>query len=1160
MARTVQRWTGRESRALREALRLSVRSFAHRLGVSDRAISKWEAGAGERVPNPESQAILDTAFQQADSEAQARFWEKVGGSPTSAMVPSTGISLVPDLEPWMIARDNLLDELVTTVLSRVDAAKSNPVAVVGPGGFGKTTVATQVAHDVRVREVFPEVLWVETGEDCTPARVTQLVSDLCFHLDGTRPELSDPEQAGFHLARVIGERHLLLVIDNVWSGADLAPFLLGAPHCLRLVTTRNMRVLPSESEVLRLGPMRPDEVAELLHRALPEASTMVLRPVAELCGGWPLLASLVGSSVSSDIGSGAPPEQALQIARETLQDYGPQAFDVWDSGQRKVTISHVISATLHVLDANVQLPGADGLSERYLSMAVFPPATPIPLTLLSRWWGVAHGWSPMTVRQFCRALADRSLISAYRADQDVIVLHDVFRSYLRRLVGAQIAELHRSLLEALRPVEGWTALRPEQTYEWAHLTYHLAGAGDHVALADLVGDPRYVVGKALVCGSHSLRADRDLVTEAEAATRDSALSLKLDQARFLAGQGYLLHGQGTSAEMAATLLVALARDRDNVSGDLAAMTESHGVSLNWVLAASDRSSPGHVGTVVTVASREDLLVSGGEDGLVRLWGLDSRQLQRALRGHTGWVHAVAISPDGSLVASAGEDEVIRLWSTTDGRQVAVLPGHEKRIRALAFMDRAGELVSGAEDGLIKYWDLSSLTLARQTTTRGVGIWSIALSPDNSMVAASGEDEYVRLLDVATGDLLDEKALHRSWVRAVRFRNDDELISAAADGTARIWRTSNRQLEPIGALDAEGEWLRTVALHDGHVITAGEAATVTSHEPKGRRIRMPANVNWVRAVTSTPRGVAIACEDGGIRVWTPQDNELHTLAPGRNTIWSAAFTTANIALGEANGTISLHDRRSGERSSTLVAGAGRVWSLAAAQEYLAGACGDGRIRIWRGGDLLHELNHDVTLTWAVRISEDGSLLAASDTNGHVRVWTLPDGDLVWDHDAAAGRVRSLSISATSDLLAAAGGDGVVRVWTLSTGAEQESLKVPGWARTVAFDSIGERLAVGAGTGDIYIHRPTSAEALHHLPGHRGRVLMLGFNPDGSHLVSAAADGTARRWHVANNESFQLRADASGQCATFDPASMSVLVASASGAVLMNLDPNTEGNRR
>lgn len=70
---TVRRWTGHEAKALRAALRLSVRAFAEHLGVSPRAISKWEAGGTRTAPRPDTQAILDTALSRADTDARRRF-------------------------------------------------------------------------------------------------------------------------------------------------------------------------------------------------------------------------------------------------------------------------------------------------------------------------------------------------------------------------------------------------------------------------------------------------------------------------------------------------------------------------------------------------------------------------------------------------------------------------------------------------------------------------------------------------------------------------------------------------------------------------------------------------------------------------------------------------------------------------------------------------------------------------------------------------------------------------------------------------------------------------------------------------------------------------------------------------------------------------------
>ncbi|WP_423463362.1 NB-ARC domain-containing protein [Promicromonospora sp. MS192] len=1164
MSRTIQRWTGRESRALRHALRLSVRTFAQHLGVSDRAVSKWEADDGARAPGPESQAILDTAYERADAGVRERFWESLG-VPIAVVSPATsGFAMVPDLEPALIARPDVLQTLVAMIGEAAEAPGAQIICVAGPGGFGKTTLATQAGHAPSVRDGFPEILWVETGEHCTPARITHLISDLCFHLDGTRPELSDPEQAGFHLARVIGERRLLLVVDNVWSGADLAPFLMGAPNCVRLVTTRNVRVAPSTARVLRLGPMRADQVAELLHRTIPAASTSALLPLAELCGGWPLLANLVGASVSSDVVAGAPPEHAVDVARDALRAHGPQAFDIWDTDQRKVAISQVISATLRALDENVRIPGASDLSERYVSLAVFPPTTPIPLDVLTRWWGHSYGWSSVAVRQFCKVLADRSLLSAYRADQDVVVLHDVFRAYLLSLVAQSLPGLHGSFLEATRPPSGWLEMSRDRTYEWTNLAFHLYESGDHEALASLLSDPRYVIAKATVCGAHALRADRDLVLAADDADTGEALR----RARFLTSQGYLLHGQQTEQDMAGTLLVALTRAGEGADRTLLGAAHAAGTSLPWASDVEDPDLPGHVGTVVSVAAREDLLVSGGEDGAVRLWDLSARTLIRSLRGHTGWVHAVAISPDGSVIASAGEDNAIRLWSTADGTQVGILPGHDKRIRTLTFLRRSGELVSGAEDGLVRVWDLVSLVLARQATTRGTGIWSLCVSDDDTLVAASGEDEYVRLFDLRTGELLDEKAMHRSWVRSVAFLpGQPVLVSASADGTARTWDVSGRHLDPKDVLEADGERLRALAIWDGRVVTAGEDATVTVHGDGPLRVRMPAGVNWVRAVASTRHGIVAGCEDGGIRLWRPEDGPaLETLAEGRNTVWSATFSggDGSVALGRADGTVRLLDAATGHEVSRLAAGHGRVWAVASAGPYLAAACGDGRLRVWAAGQQILELNDDVVLTWAVAITEDGSLMTASDTNGHVRVWSLPDGELRWDHDAKAGRVRSLAVSAEADLVAAAGGDGVVRTWTLSTGVERGDLSVPGWARTVAFDPSGARLAVGAGNGDVYVHRLGVSEPEAVLRGHRGRVLMLGFSEDGSWLASTAADGTVRRWALDGGDAqhgrgaVQVRVDASGQCAAFNPRTASVVVGSAGGTTLLKLREDERGS--
>jgi transcriptional regulator with XRE-family HTH domain len=119
---TVQLWTGRETRALRGALRMSVRVFAEHLGVAQRTVSKWERLGEATRPYPDTQAILDTALQRATAEVQARFQVLLAGTPL-ARQPTRQSPSAWDFETW--ADD--LDRAVIA-LSRQDFTTSTLLA------------------------------------------------------------------------------------------------------------------------------------------------------------------------------------------------------------------------------------------------------------------------------------------------------------------------------------------------------------------------------------------------------------------------------------------------------------------------------------------------------------------------------------------------------------------------------------------------------------------------------------------------------------------------------------------------------------------------------------------------------------------------------------------------------------------------------------------------------------------------------------------------------------------------------------------------------------------------------------------------------------------------------------------------------------------------
>ncbi|MFZ5635486.1 MAG: WD40 repeat domain-containing protein, partial [Pseudomonadota bacterium] len=64
------------------------------------------------------------------------------------------------------------------------------------------------------------------------------------------------------------------------------------------------------------------------------------------------------------------------------------------------------------------------------------------------------------------------------------------------------------------------------------------------------------------------------------------------------------------------------------------------------------------------------VVSGSDDGTVRVWDASSGDSVRELRGHEGVVLSVALSADGGRVVSGSSDGTLRCFSGAGGRGAA----------------------------------------------------------------------------------------------------------------------------------------------------------------------------------------------------------------------------------------------------------------------------------------------------------------------------------------------------------------------------------------------------------------------------------------------------------------------------------------------------------
>lgn len=107
------------------------------------------------------------------------------------------------------------------------------------------------------------------------------------------------------------------------------------------------------------------------------------------------------------------------------------------------------------------------------------------------------------------------------------------------------------------------------------------------------------------------------------------------------------------------------------------------------------------GTVCVLPSGR--VAVGKSDGIIDIWGSQSRSLLGQLHGHSGEVEALDVLPDGRLV-SGGRDSIIRIWEVGRRALSTELRGHDGIVAMLSIRGD-GTLASSARDGTIRVWDL-----------------------------------------------------------------------------------------------------------------------------------------------------------------------------------------------------------------------------------------------------------------------------------------------------------------------------------------------------------------------------------------------------------------------------------------------------------------------
>lgn len=473
---------------LTQAIQSGQITIVHEPGAEGIHIRSMAVGgdiSGSTVITGDKNIVIPSlVISLAGVEAQIieRIFQSLTISHSAIDEKNSPIFLVERLPNDFVLRSNEIEAMISCILNSQNNGQDGLVtAFCGAGGYGKTILALAVCHDSRIREAFPDGI-IEIKVGLHPDNLVERINSLIECLTTIKPGFTDITIAASRLADLLETRKLLLLIDDVWESVHLKPFLQGGKFCTRLITTRNISLLPDSTIQIEVNAMEEKTAIQLLGNGLPEQGDQELAALAARLGYWPILLRLAKGALRNRLRGTDEIRDALLYINRLFDKRGLTAFDNNNSGAREEAVAKTIGASLDLM--------TDQERARFEELAVFPENIDIPLADLTKLWNLTGKMDDIETQDLCARLDQQSLISSYDPVKQYIRLHDVVHQFLTHELGKQLPLLHNTLLKAYQ-LNDFTQLQPNEPYLWKYVAYHLYHGERYQDLFDLVEDRRW---------------------------------------------------------------------------------------------------------------------------------------------------------------------------------------------------------------------------------------------------------------------------------------------------------------------------------------------------------------------------------------------------------------------------------------------------------------------------------------------------------------------------------------------------------------------------------------------------------------------------------------------------------------------------------------------
>ena len=513
--------------------------------------------------------------------------------------------------------------------------------------------------------------------------------------------------------------------------------------------------------------------------------------------------------------------------------------------------------------------------------------------------------------------------------------------------------------------------------------------------------------------------------------------------------------------------------------------------------------------------------------------LDADFLRHTLRGHGLIVENARFDGRGTRVLTAGNDTA-RLWDVASGRLIRVFRERGDLLNDAALSQRGDRVVVVGGGATASVWDVASgrkrARLGGEDGPHGNDIEAVEFSPDGRLVATASVDDTTGVWEARTGR--GRHVLPHAGGESVAFSPDGRILVTAGD-VPRLWSVSSGRLRHV--LEAPRSVVGRVTFsRDGRLVAAALTGSGNTGAARiwdvasGRTLHvLEGHTNGVQDVTFDPQGklLATGSADGTAAVWRVADGRrLADLRGHASFVTSVDFSPDSrfLLTGSEDATARVWEVASRRVVATLV---GHTGGLAAARfspdgRAIVTASSDETARLWRtptrkplrvyrGGRGQFAADGRTVLTRTLET------LFVSDRRSRRRV-RLDAGSQIFAADLAPdGRV-----------IVAAVDDGSATIWDARTGERRVVIAGPENFVAARFSPDGRIVALGDDEGAARLYRtgerkpfrvvrhpkPPPPKDEFDVDPPDNTIQDVEFSRDGTRIVTASGDKTARVWDV------------------------------------------------